>query len=71
MLQVIYILFFKDEDMQLNTSLYTLPHFTNKFMSPDTKMMIWLENDEVCFFLSKTNGYLLAFRAFNLLNLNF
>lgn len=35
--------------MKLNTSVYTLPHFTNKVMSQDTKK-IWLKNDEVCFF---------------------
>lgn len=40
-------------------------------MSQDTKMMVWLKNDDVCFFLSKTNGYLVVFKAFNLLNLNF
>lgn len=46
MLQIIYIFFKK---MKLNTSVYTLPHFTNKVMSQDTKK-IWLKNDEVCFF---------------------
>ena len=39
-LQIIYILFLKDEDMQINTFAYTLLHFTNKIVSQDTKIMI-------------------------------
>lgn len=58
---------FKNEDMQLNASVCALLRLSNKIMSQDTKMMVCLKMMKFCFFLRNTNGYLVAFRAFNVL----